>query len=331
MALAIVYLKVEKHQNFPVVKSTYSDIFQNTLKKMCSEDLLSLKNGEYIVSDKGLGILKKSIEAVDIIRQFDVFSSVIPRGLSSDEWLSSEDPAFVRWDIYDPRFNRDGNDESGKDMRLAVISWISEKLKDSSLKEIDLHEIVFMQKLGCGEFNDGHFYQRIIDGSIFEEIEDIVKGAFKWQGIDPDGDEEVASRNMQTLYTVGMLESRKRDAPPCGDCGIPLYCYEKECRENGTKLLNCPGCGKLFGNNSDIKKYTCPKCSYVIYEGDCVCGGCGALIDLGLPIGSIATDSYTETTPVYSYDYGYVSYGWVNPYDVMVSYLVFDSLYYSIW
>lgn len=338
-ALSAVYLMVQKQQSFPIVgDGAPSDVFQAALKELFMKDLLNIDRGKYVVADKGMGILRNSIAAVDVIRQFDVFSSVVPRLLDENEWLSPNDPAFIRWDMYDPRFNRDVQDETGKDMRPAVITWIGERLKgNAALKgmEIDLHEVVFMQQLGSGAYNTPDFLSRLLDGSLFREVEETVAGAWKWRALDPDGNEDVASRNMQTLFTVGMLESRKRDAPSCGgdNCGIPLYSYEEEARQNKTRLASCPNCRRSFDppppNTPGVSE--CPKCRYLIYDGDRTCGGCGALIDLSLPIGSGVTDTVEETVPVFTTSYGYVSCGWVDPYDVMLSAAIFGALCVPVW
>lgn len=342
MAVSAVELIAQRHHRFSIVSDGDSSntIINGALKLLFMNHYLDIDGGYYVVSDKGKEVLRSCIAAIDVIRQFDVFSSVVPRPLTEDEWLSPQDPAFVRWDIYDPRFNRDTQDESGKDMRLAVLSWIAEKLKGNDAlngKEIDLHEVVFLQLLGCGAFTGSDFLPRLLDGSIFRDVESVVQGAFQWRQIDPDADEERASRNMQTLFTVGMLEARKRDAPFCGgeNCGIPLYSFEEEARRTGVRLAQCPNpsCGRSFDppppSTPGISE--CPRCSYLVYDGDRACGGCGAIVDPRLPIGSGVGGYRTVDVPVFVDDYDYVSYGWIDPVDVAVSAVVITALCCAIW
>ena len=76
---------------------------------------------------------------------------------------------------------------------------------------------------------------------------------------------------------------------------------------------------------------SCPKCKSVILEGDPRCGGCGATIDFSLPSGTIATDTVETVTyePVWGSSYGYVSYGWFDPYDPFLDVVAFDYLFYD--
>jgi len=67
------------------------------------------------------------------------------------------------------------------------------------------------------------------------------------------------------------------------------------------------------------------------YEGDARCGGCGATIDFSLPSGTVATDTETVTQTVWSSDYGYVSYGWLDPWDPFRDVIVLGYLYDPFW
>jgi hypothetical protein len=77
---------------------------------------------------------------------------------------------------------------------------------------------------------------------------------------------------------------------------------------------------------------SCPKCSSAIAPGDPYCGGCGATIDFSLPTGSVQTETQETTSEVvWSQNYGYVSYGWMDPWDPYRDVLAFDYLYYDPW
>lgn len=76
---------------------------------------------------------------------------------------------------------------------------------------------------------------------------------------------------------------------------------------------------------------SCPKCKAPIYEGEARCSGCGATIDFSLPAGTVQTETQETvmTEPVWSSSYGYVSYGWLDPWDPYLDAMAFGAFYYD--
>jgi hypothetical protein len=125
-----------------------------------------------------------------------------------------------------------------------------------------------------------------------------------------------------------MIDNQKRDCFPCGGCGAPMAMFVQDAKKQGCELTDCPCCGRQFGL-PPIDAFQCPKCNNLMYPGDSVCSGCGAMVDLSLPMGSSC--SIATETVVFSQDYSYTSYGWFDPYDVLVTAFVFDALYDPYW
>jgi hypothetical protein len=78
---------------------------------------------------------------------------------------------------------------------------------------------------------------------------------------------------------------------------------------------------------------SCPKCHLELYDGDARCGGCGATLDFSPPAGTVQTDveEITTTETVWSNNYGYVSYGWLDPWDPFVDAMAFAYLFQPMW
>jgi DNA-directed RNA polymerase subunit M/transcription elongation factor TFIIS len=326
LAASILYLSLEQNVRFTSPLKSDERFLSHVLADMVKAGLMVNEAGRYAVTDKGQRLMKTFIGAIDTIRQFNPCIAVDLRELTPDEWISPERPAEVRWDIFDPRFVQVDNPDA-VDMRLALIQWSGNKIG----KEIDPHEVVFLYRLGAGHYSNNDFYFHLLDGRIFKQIEETVAGSFKWQEMDQNGDPEVASRRMQALYTACQIENRKRDSFPCGNCGIPLAMFQDDAKQNGQPFTGCPSCGHQFAPPPP-DAFECPRCKSLLYPGDQVCSGCGSLVDLSLPLGASQTDTtVTETPVVFTRSYGYVSYGWVDPYDVLISAYMFDVFYDPYW
>lgn len=324
LVVSVLYLMLEKDHTFSMLLEGDDGLMESVLDQMSASGFLDPDKSGYLVTDKGREAITKCISALDTIRQFNVASSVDLRELTPDEWLSVDKPAEVRWDILDPRFLEPDN-LNGTDMRLALIQWVGEKLGN----QINPYEIVFLFRLGSGQFSGPDFYFNLLNGDIFKQVEETVNNSFKWLEMDQDGDKEIASRRMQSLYTATQVENRKRDSFPCSECGIPLAMYQQDAIQNGRKLTGCPNCRHQF-QPPPPEAYECPKCKNLIYPRDQVCSGCGALIDFSLPIGGMQ-NNISESPVVFANDYMYCSPGWIDPYDVLVSAVVFDCFYYNYW
>jgi len=329
LTLSAIYLMVERGRKFPLYPTTEDD--RNAayvFKLMDQKGMVRPVGTEWQVTELGREALVRAIKAQDILRQLEIFSAVdVTRNLTADE-ARPEDSTQVLEYVWDPRFS-DALPEA-HDMRLAVITWLGQVINK---KEVSPHTIIFLQKLGSGQFSVADFWSNIYGG--FAEVEAIVISNYRWTDMAPE-DLELAKQRMQALYTAGTIEQQKREGSSCIGCLIPLVLYEQAAAREGQQLTNCPSCQRQLSAPASIGTpgtATCPKCSSVIYDGETTCGGCGALIDFSLPAGSIQTDTIETTTyeTVWSSSYGYTSYGWLNPWDPYADALAFGFLFYDPW
>ena len=329
LALSALYLMDQRGRKFPLYPTTEedrkaADVFQ-ALDKVGS---VAPVGNEWVITDHGRESLKRAVQAQDVLRQVEIFSSVdVTRNLTPEE-ADPTNPSQVRSEVWDPRFAL--GSPNAYDMRLAVVTWLAEVVSKKPFGFGDQAKIVFLQKLGSGQFSMTTFWADVYN--VFAEVEEIVRTAYKWTDI--SADIEDAKVAMQALYTAGTLETQKREGGDCADCHIPLLMFDKAAKAAGSYLKACPCCNRQFGAPDDLGSpgtMSCPKCKSVIYEGDARCNGCGATIDFSLPAGAIQTDTTvtTVTEPVWGDSYGYVSYGWFNPYDPFLDVLAFDCLFYD--
>lgn len=323
-ALCALYLMLERGKVFAVKDERENPIFRT----MATAGLIEDMGIEWAVTDVGRGAMKRAVAAQDVLRQMEIFASVdVTRALTENEASPfANEAGQVRPEVWDPRFAA-GN-PNAFDMRLAVITWLA----DGSKQQPNAERIVFLQKLGSGQFSAESFWSGVRAG--LDEVEAIVASAYKWQDA-CDGDQSLADERMKAIYAAGQLEQRKRDGSNCGGCGIPLVIFEQAAAENEEVLASCPECGRHFPppEHAAPGSISCPKCHSEIYDGDARCGGCGATIDFSLPAGTVQTDveETTTTETVWSHNYGYVSYGWLDPWDPFVDTVAFMYLFEPMW
>lgn len=330
-ALSALYLMLERGQRFTMVPVTEADkraagvLNQMWVRKLIEED------GEFwAVTDKGRESLKAAIAAQDILRQMEVFAHVDPTRILTAEEADASAPDQVRPEVWDPRFALDN--QNSFDMRLAVIEWLAEFVPE---KKLEPRTLIFLQQLGAAAFSVPLFWAN--PAAKFAEIDAIVVSAYQWQHMAPD-DLVLAKKRMATMYGAGQIEQQKREGATCGECGVPLVMFEKRAAESELLLTGCPCCPHVFSPPPDPAVETsgvlaCPRCKAPIWESDRICCGCGALVDFSLPAGSVQTDT-TETITtetVWSNDYGYVSYGWLDPWDPYLNVVAIGALFYDPW
>lgn len=325
LALSALYLTEERKIHHPILSDDTP--VTNLLHGMAAAGLLSAgkEMDFWYVTDKGRETLKMAIAAQDVLRQVEIFARVdVARSLGSAE-VSRSDPNQVGPQAWDPRF-ADGN--PGFDMRLAVLTWLSETAGTG--KAFSPEKVVFLQRLGAGQLSVEGFWADA--PSVFADIESVASSAYSIDDLQP-GDPATSREVMKAVYAAGQIEQQKRDGASCGGCGVPLLMFEREASLAGRALSSCPCCSRVFPPPPAADGgLACPKCSAVIYDGDARCGGCGALLDFSLPAGTVATDTEVVTETVWSSGYGYVSYGWLDPWDPYVdAVFIGGGLYYDPW
>ncbi len=347
--LTVIYRILECGDEIPLnTKGTGYEFIESVLDDMHNRDLLDISDNEmhYVVTQKAKDLRAKLVEVYDHTLKFEIFGTVnVALELSDD---ITDDEGGVLDHCYDPRFQELQNmshEEAGTtDMRIAVMRWLSESAaeEDDNAKDIDPKIIVFMQWLCDGKLKKDDIWFDLKAKTFFNEVEEIVEGSYQWR--DVSDDEEEAWNVMETIYTAGLLEQRKRDNFECSACGIPLGVFEMNAEMDGEKLTHCPNpeCGASY-EPPEPPTYECPHCGSEIKAGQRSCTGCGAEIDFSMAAGTVATSEETVVTEesvveddyLWDYDYGYYGYspyGYYDPYSPMVDALVFcaavDMLYY---
>ncbi len=379
--LTILYRVLECKDAISIdTDGTKFSFIEKDLRAMHSEGLLEIAadNSRWTVTSKGKGVRDKMVAIFDNCLKFEIFGDVsLARELTEDE---SEDGTHVFDHYYDSRFEPPNSDAKREewgteDMRIAMMTYLAETMKETDEGEsykgsldLDPHRIVFMQRITEGVFKDENIWFDLALGKPFEDIEEVVTTAYKYTDVSEDPGEIDAV--MQTIYTAGMLEQRKRDGLECAKCRIPIAVFEMNAKEDGQTLDACPNpdCGHDFGDapppamargeggsGGAQSEYACPSCDSAIYAGQNSCNGCGARIDFSLPAGTVSEETVVETTYVedygyswgwggydayygygYGYDawggyYGYSPYGYYDPWDPVVDMVAFGCVCAVLW
>ncbi len=331
VALATLYLMLERNAEISVHPRTQGELQKTTLFAMAKSGLirdhdgLGLASGPiWAVTENGRAAMKGAVAAQDVLRQFEIFAHV-DLSVSLDDADKLPDGS-LRPEAWDPRF---AEGEGSFDMRLAVLSWLSYSV---TKKPFSPHTTVFLQKLGSGALSVESFWADL--GTALAEVDEIVKTAYSWTDVSATRSLEESDRIMKAVYSAGQAEQRKRDGSACSECGVPLHVFETEAEKRNEFLAKCPCCPHVFepAAGTPGAAMSCPKCSSPIAPGDPYCGGCGATVDFSLPTGSVQTETHETTSEVvWSKSYGYVSYGWLDPWDPYVDLVALDCLYYDPW
>lgn len=335
--LCILWRIVEHKDIIPVdVEGTQYSFLEDPLFRMSGEGLIKL-GGQYSdrweATSDGIQALGKIVAVFDHALKFEIFGNVdIGMELPDDV---SEDGDNVLDHVYDPRFDPERDTDTTYDLRIAMMSYLSDRLVQAGkLNEVlDPHRVVFVQKLADGEFATDDFWTDLAMGTLHKQVAEVVSTAYM-PGDLSDDDDEVNSI-MEAIYTAGMLEQQKRDGNECSECGAVLALFEAEARAEGGRLEACPNpdCDGVFIPPPPEYKYDCPNCEHGIYGHERVCPGCGANINFSMPAGTVAetVEEHTETVYEDVYDpwgygygyYGYTPYGYYDPYDPFVDALAF--------
>lgn len=280
----------------------------------------------WVVTKQGEELRGRMVAMYDQLLKFEIFAAVNQALQLTPE--QSPDGIAPYDNLLDPRFIPS---PASEDLRLAMLSWFAGAAQDQLQgKELDPYQIVFMQRLRKGVYNNKDFWFNLRVGSIFKEIEEVVTSAVKWQQMSGNDDESSAAMN--AIYTAGMTEQIKRDGQKC-TCGAFLGTYELAASKEGKTLDACPCCNASFIAQAAAPVATggemCPNCGGDILSWHRKCRGCGARIKRSLPAGTVrevTTVTEVEETSYYNpWGGSYVSYGYVAPAPLYV------GVYYDPW
>jgi hypothetical protein len=326
----------ECKEAIPVITDgTSYEFVECELENLAARDLIEIDtiNATYFITEKGQEVCKQLLGMYDQVLKFEVFGSVNVAQTLNEEDLDEENN--IHPELYDPRFQKPGSiveqEELGtEDIRIAMMDFLATEMDTEN--PLDPHRIVFLQMLSTGKFKSENIWFDLSLGEMFGEIEEIVSSAYQWR--DCADDEENARQAMIAIYTAGMLEQRKRDGQECSDCGSPLAMFEMWAKEDGKTLDDCPNpeCDCTF--KPPPPDWECPACHAGVVNGQSVCS-CGAVLDFSLPPGTIQTEvteeEIVEDEPIWSCDYGYVPYGYYDPYDPFVDAVAFGTMCAILW
>lgn len=244
--LAIIYRMLECGDKISIVPTADHAFVEPILEKMLHDDLIQIEGEFWAPTAKGVALRDRMAAVHDQLLQFEIFGNVnLNQQLGPEQ---SPDGAHVFDHVYDPRF-QDPSDPverqrlGSQDLRIAMVTF----LRDDMATDIpdpdafDPRRLVFLRMLADGAFR-GDIWFDLRLGKPFDEIEEIVRTAYKWQDLTGGGTEDRiqgAKDMMRSIYTDGMLERRKRAGDECGKCGIPLALFEQD----GAKAVRCPNPG----------------------------------------------------------------------------------------
>jgi hypothetical protein len=240
--LTVIYRMLECGDKIPVVPDDQYAFIGPILENMIHDDLIQVEGEYWVSTTKGVALRDRMAQVHDQLLQFEIFGAVgLNKQLSSQE---SPDGAQVFDHVYDPRF-RDPQDpiqrqeENVQDLRIAMVTFLRDEIRNPLLDPdaFDPRRLVFLRMLADGAFR-GDIWFDLRLGKPFEEIEEIVRTAYRWQDLTGGGTEDRiqgAKDMMRAIYTAGMLERRKRAGDECGRCRIPLALFE----QNG-EIAECP-------------------------------------------------------------------------------------------
>ena len=333
--LTILYRMFECKEKIPViVNGTAYEFVEKELEELAAKELIGIntETAEYFPTADGEEVCKSLLGMYDQMLKFEVFSSVNLAQVLDDE--DTGDEGNIHPQLYDTRFQKPSSiseqDELGtEDIRIAMMDFLATEMQSEN--PLSSHRIVFLQMLSTGKLKNENIWFDLNIGTIFDEIDGIVSSAYQWK--DMSDDEEEARQAMIAIYTAGMLEQRKRDGQECSECGAPLAIFEMWAKEDGKVLEDCPNpeCDCTF--KPPPPDYECPACDGGVTKGQAVCS-CGAILDFSLPPGTVQTETLEEvieSEPVWSYNYGYVPYGYYDPYYPFVDAMAFGMMCAILW
>lgn len=339
--LTILYRMTQCGDVIPVLtEGTKYEFVEEDLGLMAARELLSINmdTHNYEVTDKGRDVCCQLLGVYDQVIKFEVFSSVNVAQSVPEEDADENGEVFPN--LYDVRFQKPKTaaeqEELGtEDLRIAMMEFLSEELgsEENPLK-LNPYRIVFTQMLSTGRLKSDNVWFDLSAETFFDQVEEIVESQYKW--VDVADSKEEARSVMQTIYTAGMVEDRKRAGNECSECGTPLALFEMWAEEDETTLKNCPleDCRAAFG--PPPPDYECPLCQSGIYSGDISCRKCGATVDFSLPPGTIETETTEEAVyeeePVWEDTYGYMpQYGYYDPWDPYRDAMAFGLMCAVLW
>ncbi len=306
--MTILYAMVEWDTIFSTVFDKDHKHLEPILQMMHQRELVGIKHGRFVVLPRGEQLRDRMVGMYHQAEQFEVFGAVRMDLVLPDDVVNSEQLWLVKDHLYDPRF-QDG--PGAIDMRLAMMSFITERLRHNGLlcADFDPHIVVFMQKLMHESCNDD--MSKIRFDQICLEVERVIDGAYQWRSMVP-GEETVAATAMRNLYQAGMAQHRKLEGKVCNSCEMPLAMFDYHLSREGRQLDRCPNpdCGRDFTVvvNGALGDYECPKCRGEMHRHDHMCRTCHAVIGWNGPRATIDPSCEDGCEPLVIWRSGYCGY-----------------------
>jgi len=319
---AAIAFRIKKNNGLPTVDDEWSSKFATEhVMKMCGDELISIKEDKWQLTDKGRKFYKNVLAALDQAKKFEIFNQVWINHSPSEK--ESEDGAQVYNGVYDPRFLESRNSGTEpEDLRIALMTFVADCVADKvDTENFKIEKVIFLQKL-LDEFDDGKdpdadFWFDLTSGKFFKQAEEIAKNAYQWQDL-IGGDEDAAWEVASAVYTAGQLQQRKIDGLECSNCNAPLALQENE--------KQCEECNAEFGPPpEEDPEFECPRCNADIRKGQSICS-CGADINFALTPGTVNQTEETIVTEEQEQDdddFYYQPYGYYDPYSPVGDALAF--------
>lgn len=330
--VTVLYRMAECGDVFPLVNLD-RDVkwIEPTLTALLADGLLKTGKENWEITEKGREVLGKIQQMTDHALQFEIFGAVRLAAEVPDELWDDEKDGQVLEHVDDPRFD-EGDD--AEDMRIAMLTFLGEHLKDRIDGPVDPYQLVYLQKLGTGQLKSETFWTELGSGMIYDAIEEIVTSAYQWRWIADDV--ESAADCMLGLRTAGLLQLQKSEGDVCSNCEARLAFVFLDADI-------CPFCKHVFGEpEPEVQLFNCANCQAEMTENDSACPQCGTEVDWGLQEGQVS-ETTTEETVVeeeevyddfgmgWSCGYGYDPYGYYDPYDPYIDAVAFGCLAVALW
>lgn len=209
--------------------------FSDVLEELTREGLLARREGPFLIpTEQGFEAWRQLWSRLEGLRQLELLAAVNLR-VELDERVS-DDGAFVRSGVADPRFQPPASSEEAEragteDMRLAVIAYLSGISRE---RDEDPWRLALLLSLAEGGLTGEAAWFDLAHGQALKEIEERARAAYHARDVSDDPAE--VDDVLRHIYEAAVVERRRRT-------GAPPHCLSSACaREAPPTSLWCPPC-----------------------------------------------------------------------------------------